>query len=131
MPRNSSHRPLPSSWRLEFVDSTMDMPIVQFVKTIEEVKRLAADGAVFKTIELFDEPEYLTVGLDPKAMITPKERAAFDRFCECCEDDDADGHDVPKEVMKRLSCIGLVRPIGFGRHEITEFGQAVFNLEDV
>ena len=44
------------------------------------------------------------------------------RFVECCEDSDADGHDVPKEHMRRLCELGVVRSIGFGRHEATSFG---------
>jgi hypothetical protein len=57
--------------------------------------------------------------------IAPDEIAAFNRFCECCEDSGADGHDVPKDQMKRLAEIGLVRPSGFGRHETTAFGDAI------
>ena len=44
------------------------------------------------------------------------------RFFECCEDSDADGHDVPKDSMRRLCEIGCVRSIGFGRHVATSFG---------
>jgi len=57
--------------------------------------------------------------------ITAEEMAAFHRFCECCEDFDSGGYDVPKEMMKRLSRIGLVRSLGFGRYEATEFGVVV------
>jgi len=48
--------------------------------------------------------------------------AAFHRFCDCCEDFDADGHDVSKAMMSQMVRIGLVRPAGPGRHETTEFG---------
>lgn len=57
--------------------------------------------------------------------ITVEERAAIFRFRECCEDDDADGHDVPKVMMQRLAVIGLVRTLGFGRSETTKFGDWV------
>ena len=57
--------------------------------------------------------------------ITTDEMAAFDRFCECAEDFDSGGHDVPKEMMKRLAIIGLVRSCGFGRYETTLFGDGI------
>lgn len=44
------------------------------------------------------------------------------RFFECCEDSDADGHDVSKDDMRALCEIGVVRNCGFGRHEATLFG---------
>ncbi|WP_025917528.1 hypothetical protein [Herminiimonas sp. CN] len=44
------------------------------------------------------------------------------RFMECCEDFDAGGHDVPKDRMRRLAELGVVRSCGFGRHEATAFG---------
>lgn len=50
---------------------------------------------------------------------------ALKRFCECCEDSDADGHDVPKDAMRRLTEIGVVRSVGFGRHETTAFGDFI------
>lgn len=54
--------------------------------------------------------------------ITPIELKALGRFRECCEDSAAGGHDVPKEMMQRLAAVGVVRTLGFGRHETTEFG---------
>jgi NTP pyrophosphatase (non-canonical NTP hydrolase) len=56
------------------------------------------------------------------------EIAMFNRFCEVCEDFEAGGYDVPREMMKRLACIGLVRSCSFGRYETTEFGDAVRTL---
>jgi hypothetical protein len=66
-------------------------------------------------------------GAGNRPEITDDELVAFNRFCECAEDFDSGGHDVPKEMMKRLAVIGLVRPCGFGRHETTLFGDAVRN----
>lgn len=54
--------------------------------------------------------------------ITPIELKALGRFRDCCEDSAAGGHDVPKETMQRLAAVGVVRTLGFGRHETTEFG---------
>lgn len=60
--------------------------------------------------------------------LTQTELKALKRFQECCEDPDSGGHDVPDEMMKRLSVIGLVRSIGFGRHTTTEYGEWVLAL---
>ena len=54
--------------------------------------------------------------------ITAIELKALGRFRDCCEDSAAGGHDVPKEMMQRLAAVGVVRTLGFGRHETTEFG---------
>jgi len=54
--------------------------------------------------------------------INPIEIKALGRFRDCCEDSAAGGHDVPKEMMQRLAAVGVVRTLGFGRHETTEFG---------
>ena len=54
--------------------------------------------------------------------ITPIQLKALGRFRECCEDSASGGHDVPKEMMQRLAAVGVVRTLGFGRHETTEFG---------
>lgn len=58
-------------------------------------------------------------------FLAPDDMAALKRFCECCEDSGADGHDVPKEAMRRLAEIGVVRSMGFGRHTVTSFGDYV------
>lgn len=63
------------------------------------------------------------------AAISEQEMAAFNRFCECVEDADSGGYDVPKVMMRRLAEIGLVRPAGFGRYWQTEYGLAVRSLE--
>jgi hypothetical protein len=57
--------------------------------------------------------------------VEPEELAAFSRFCECCEDFDAGGYDVPKDMMKRLAMIGLVRSCGFSRYETTSLGNLI------
>ncbi|MBW3512043.1 hypothetical protein [Janthinobacterium sp. NKUCC06_STL] len=46
---------------------------------------------------------------------------ALRRFRECCEDPDSGGHDVPKDEIRQLVEIGLLRSIGFGRHITTAF----------
>lgn len=45
------------------------------------------------------------------------------RFQECCEDFDADGHDLPKSAVRDLEQAGALRNLGFGRREITKFGE--------
>lgn len=51
------------------------------------------------------------------------EMAALKRFDECVTD--GEGYDVPKEMMKRLSEIGLVRRVTANVYEHTNFGLAV------
>jgi hypothetical protein len=55
-------------------------------------------------------------------FLLPDDMAALKRFYECCCDFEAGGHDVPKDAMKRLTELGAVRSIGFGRHQTTAFG---------
>ena len=49
---------------------------------------------------------------------TPEEIKAAHRFMETCED--GEGYDVPKQMMRRLAEIGLVRHVGGGYYEATE-----------
>lgn len=62
---------------------------------------------------------------DADPNITADELAAFNRFCDTCEDCDAGGYDVPKSKMQRLARIGLVRWCGGSRYETTEFGDSI------
>lgn len=62
---------------------------------------------------------------DQYVQMSGEEMIAFHRFIECCEDMDADGHDVPKEMMARLAKIGVVRHAGRGIYETTAFGDAL------
>lgn len=48
------------------------------------------------------------------------------RFLDTCEDDQ--GYDVPKYRMKSLARLGLIRPTGFSRYEITDVGDAVIEI---
>ena len=59
----------------------------------------------------------------PYVVLTPEERAAFERFHETWEDDV--GYDVPKEMMKRLAEVGVVYHVTAGRYGITEYGHSV------
>ncbi|GKS85833.1 hypothetical protein AVMA1855_16795 [Acidovorax sp. SUPP1855] len=61
--------------------------------------------------------------------LNPDDLAALERFSECSEDSEADGHDVPKERMKRLAELGAVQARGFGRHETTAFGRLVLGCQ--
>lgn len=59
------------------------------------------------------------------ALLLRNDLSALWRFWECCEDSDSGGHDVPKERMARLREIGVVQSKGFGRDQITSFGDYV------
>lgn len=59
----------------------------------------------------------------PCVVLTPEERAAFERFHETWEDNE--GYDVPKEMMRRLAEVGVVHHITAGRYDITKFGHYV------
>ena len=61
-------------------------------------------------------------------MLQPDDLKALQRFFECCEDFDSGGHDVNKERMARLHELGVVQSKGFGRHQITAFGDYVLCL---
>lgn len=47
------------------------------------------------------------------------------RFMETCEDNE--GYDVPKERMKRLATLGLVKHCGGGYYEATDKLQELLN----
>jgi hypothetical protein len=55
-------------------------------------------------------------------QIKPRLLSQLRRFNECCEDSEADGHDVDKEDMCSLAELGAVRPAPGGRHYMTDFG---------
>lgn len=59
------------------------------------------------------------------SLLSADELAAFNRFCECCEDFDSGGYDVEKEMMAKLARIGAVRSTGFGRYETTAYGDSI------
>ncbi len=58
---------------------------------------------------------------------TSDDMAALRRFVECCEDPDAGGHDVEKNIITRLSQYGALRQVRPGYHEVTEFGEFILN----
>lgn len=58
-------------------------------------------------------------------FLLPSDLAALQRFHECAMDFDSGGHDVSKEAMARLREIGVVENKGFGRHQVTSFGDYV------
>lgn len=63
--------------------------------------------------------------MNNSVSIIPAEMAALRRFCETCED--GEGYDVPKMMMNRLACIGLVRRVTRNIFQITDFGQSVID----
>lgn len=66
----------------------------------------------------------------PDGFLLPGDMEALARFYECAEDFDSGGHDVPKEAMRRLVEIGVVRPAGPGRHMATSFGDYVMGRDN-
>ena len=44
------------------------------------------------------------------------------------DDCDADGHTLSKEQTRRLCELGVLRHVGFGRHEMTAFGDSIFGV---
>lgn len=58
---------------------------------------------------------------------TSDDMSALQRFVECCEDPDAGGHDVEKNIITRLSQYGALRQVRPGYHEVTEFGEFILN----
>lgn len=57
-----------------------------------------------------------------EAFLTEADFHDLHRFMVCREDSDSGGHDVPKDRMRRLTELGVVRSCGFGKHEATAFG---------
>lgn len=62
-------------------------------------------------------------------ILQERDLKSLKRFFECCDDPDSGGHDVSKEAMTRLREIGVVESKGFGRHQITAFGDYVLCIE--
>lgn len=66
-----------------------------------------------------------------RSIMTDEDMRRLRRFHEICEDSDAGGHDLPKEAVKRLERAGALRSCGFGRHEVTLFGDYLLGKEGV
>lgn len=58
--------------------------------------------------------------------ITGQQQRDILRFRDTCEDDQ--GYDVPKDRMKSLARLGLIRQTGFSRYEITDVGDAAIEV---
>ncbi|MGB4488458.1 MAG: hypothetical protein WBI95_23560 [Pseudomonas veronii] len=61
--------------------------------------------------------------LSVSISLTKQQERDILRFYDTCED--GQGYDVPKDRMKSLACLGLIRPTGFSRYELTDAGDAV------
>lgn len=57
------------------------------------------------------------------ALLNAEEMAALRRFRDTCED--GEGYDVPKEMMRRLAHIGVIRRHHGSWYEFTTFGQCI------
>lgn len=71
----------------------------------------------------------MTNQITREKLLFPDELTAFHRFCDCCEDSEAGGHDVPQPMMQRLAATGLVRHFGRGYYKTTRFGDSVRSPE--
>jgi hypothetical protein len=137
---------IPNGWKLVPIEPTEKMviegfesPPDQFFSKLEDwdayeemtgCQQAAHKARLCYAAMLAAAPETWKVLPSPaQPAISTAELAAFHRFCDCCEDFDSGGYDVPKEMMVRLARIGLVRSCGFGRYESTEFGDAVREAE--
>lgn len=113
-----------------------DINLPQFVRGIREFYLGVLHGHLappqFDSVRAVDAAWLTRVVLEsqgqplpatPQVDMTVSEMEAFQRFCECVEDNE--GFDVDKYMMRRLADIGLVRSQGFGRYIATSYGQAV------
>ena len=60
--------------------------------------------------------------LSIELQLTEQQERDLTRFYDTCED--SQPYDVPKDRMKSLACVGLVRSLGFSRYELTDAGGA-------
>ena len=58
--------------------------------------------------------------------ITAQQERDILRCRDTCED--GQGYDVPKDRMNSLARLGLIRPTGFSRYEITDVGDAAIEV---
>jgi hypothetical protein len=65
----------------------------------------------------------LAAARDIRIEATAQHVIDLNRFCECAED--GDGYDVPRERMRDLRDVGLVKGGRFGWYTTTEAGQLV------
>lgn len=80
-------------------------------------------------IEIFDRQRAAPiVATVPSDLLNAEELAAFNRCVDCF--DDGEGYDVPKPMMSRLASIGVLRHVGKGVYETTEFGMHI-RLADI
>ena len=90
--------------------------------TPEAPKELGLDIAVAVNQRI---GKYIAANKPALMLLNEEELAALYRFQETCEDSDSGGYDVDKEMMKRLAAIGAIESKGFGRYQLTEFGDFV------
>lgn len=126
----------PLSASVESLTAPPDINLPQFVRGVREfylgmlhghlqppqfdsVRSIDAAWLVNLVLKSQGEPLPAT----PQVDITVTEMEAFQRFCDCAEDNE--GFDVDKDMMRRLADIGLVRSQGFGRYCATAYGDAV------
>lgn len=91
----------------------------------------ALESALAKLRECADTTMFVEVNHNEAAALLARlgdeflnedDHAALFTFHNQCSDMDADGYTVAKEDMQRLAELGCVRHMGFGRYEVTRFG---------
>jgi hypothetical protein len=60
-----------------------------------------------------------------KIKLSDQQKRDMARFFETCED--SQDYDIPKDRMKSLARIGMVRSLGFSRYEFTDAGDSVID----
>lgn len=66
------------------------------------------------------------VARDAERWLSQRDLELLVTFGMQADDCDADGHTLSKEQTRRLCELGVLRNVGFGRHEMTAFGDSVF-----
>ncbi len=65
---------------------------------------------------------------DAERWLSQRDLELLVTFGMQADDCDADGHTLSKEQTRRLCELGVLRNVGFGRHEMTAFGDSIFGV---
>lgn len=114
-------------WRLVPIELIEAFPEINLNNYGEDEVRAVNEWGIGVVTAAAPQPE--PVDVDPVIMlpfaILDDELADLRRFTDCA--DDGEGYDVPKNRMKRLAEIGLLRHVSSGYYEHTVFGLSVLN----
>lgn len=106
-----------------------DLPLerVRELTGAEDAQVMSWEDPIAERNSLRDQVAQLTPVL---SILSAEDMRRLRRFQEICEDSDADGHDLPKESVRRLERAGALRSCGFGRHEVTDFGEFLLGYNE-